>query len=79
MVLNTHVPLGDGIMEQNGLRYGPVSTLAGVTLLNEVIVRVVQLFHDDKKTFPIFVSNNVEQQGNTNAFYMKQYEHRINF
>lgn len=79
VVLNTHVPLGDGIMEQNGLRYGPVSTLAGVTLLNEVIVRVVQLFHDDKKTFPIFVSNNVEQEGNTNAFYMKQYEHRINF
>ncbi len=32
-----------------------------------------------KKRFLIFVSNNVEQQGNTNAFYMKQYEHRINF
>ncbi len=37
-----HVPLGDGMMEQNGLRYGPVSTLVGVTSLNEVIVRFVQ-------------------------------------
>lgn len=79
VVLNTHVPLGDGILTEATIQYGPVSTVAGVTMLNEVIVRVVQLLSDAAKEFPVFTSNNVEQESNNNAFYMKQYEHRINF
>lgn len=79
VVLNTHVPVGDGVIKIKETQCGPVSTIAGATLLNEVSVRVIELISEKNNKIPVFGSNNVETREDTNEYFMNQYEDRINF
>lgn len=78
IVLNTHVPIGDGIVTDDNLQYGPVSTIAGATIINEVIVQVIQILQSKNIEPPVFSSNNIEAENN-NDVWLEKYQNRINF
>lgn len=78
IILNTHVPLGDGVMFSQQLQYGPVSTIVGATILNEVIVQAIQILQSKNIEPPVFSSNNIETENN-NEIWIQKYQNRINF
>lgn len=79
IILNNHVPIGDGVLTINDTLCGPVSTVAGATILNELSTQVIALLSEQKEEIPVFNSNNVETNKNTNEYFMNQYKDRINF
>ncbi|MGE7987067.1 sugar isomerase domain-containing protein [Lysinibacillus fusiformis] len=62
-VLNTHVPLGDGVLTVDELQYGPVSTVLGAALLNALFAQIIEVLHEQGASLPVFASSNL---GNTN-------------
>lgn len=79
VVLNTQIPVGDGLIYHEGLQYGPASTIAGAAMLNEAIVRAIDLLQASGKEIPVFGSSNVEQASNNNDYYIEKYKNRIIF
>ena len=58
-VLNTHVPLGDGVLTVDQLQYAPVSTVLGATLLNALFAQIIELMHAQGASVPVFGSSNL--------------------
>lgn len=79
VVLNTRVPIGDGIIQNEALQYGPVSTVVGATILNHVLVEVIQQLQQGNENVPVFGSSNVEGKGSSNEYWVEKYKNRINF
>lgn len=79
VVLNTRIPVGDGLMSHNSLQYGPASTIAGAAMLNEAIVKAIDLLQANGQDVPVFGSSNVEQAHNNNEYYIEKYKDRIIF
>lgn len=79
VVLNTGIPVGDGLLISEGLQYGPASTIAGAAMLNEAIVQAIDLLKINGKELPVFGSSNVEQKENNNDYYIEKYKNRILF
>ncbi len=76
-VLNTHVPLGDGVLTVDELQYGPVSTVLGAALLNALFAQIIEVLHEQGASLPVFASSNL---GNTNNDELiDQYGQRIHF
>ena len=76
-VLNTHVPLGDGVLTVNQLQYAPVSTVLGATLLNALFAQIIELMHAQGASVPVFGSSNLGE--NNNDALIDQYGQRIHF
>jgi len=79
IVLNTHVPVGDGLLSSNGLQYGPASTVVGATLLNALICQVIEEIGKDSEQIPVFKSANLSDSQFHNEAMMEKYKNRINF
>lgn len=79
IVLNTRVPIGDGIIQNDALQYGPVSTVVGATILNNVFAEVIQCLQQEKQDVPVFGSSNVKGKGSSNDYWIEKYKNRINF
>ncbi|MGG0657620.1 sugar isomerase domain-containing protein [Rummeliibacillus pycnus] len=79
VVINTHVPIGDGVLNHEGIQYGPVSTTIGATILNALISQVIEDLSHDNNALPVFGSCNVENASRNNESLIEQYKHRINF
>ena len=79
IILNTRVPVGDGIIQNERLQYGPISTVIGATVLNQVIVEVIQQMKQASGDVPIFGSTNVEGKSSSNEYWIEKYKNRINF
>ena len=69
MVLDTHVPDGDAMMEVGGIKTGPASTVASVVLLNTVASEALKLLAAEGKPMPVFQSQNVDG-ANNDAIYL---------
>ena len=76
-VLNTHVPLGDGVLTVDQLQYAPVSTVLGATLLNALFAQIIELMHAQGASVPVFGSSNLGE--NNNDALIDQYGQRIHF
>lgn len=76
-VLNTHVPLGDGVLTVDQLQYAPVSTVLGATLLNALFAQIIELMHAQGASIPVFGSSNLGE--NNNDALIDQYGQRIHF
>ncbi|MEQ6048194.1 SIS domain-containing protein [Lysinibacillus capsici] len=76
-VLNTHVPLGDGVLTVDQLQYAPVSTVLGATLLNALFAQIIELMHAQGTSVPVFGSSNLGE--NNNDALIDQYGQRIHF
>ena len=79
VILNTRVPIGDGIIQNEALQYGPVSTVVGATILNHVFAEVIQHLQQENQDVPVFGSSNVEGKGSSNKYWIEKYKNRINF
>ncbi|MED3873994.1 MULTISPECIES: SIS domain-containing protein [Lysinibacillus] len=76
-VLNTHVPLGDGVLTVDQLQYAPVSTVLGATLLNALFAQIIELMHAQGTSVPVFGSSNLGKTNNDAL--IDQYGQRIHF
>lgn len=76
-VLNTHVPLGDGVLTVDQLQYAPVSTVLGATLLNALFAQIIELMLAQGASVPVFGSSNLGE--NNNDALIDQYGQRIHF
>ena len=74
-VLDTCVPSGDAMMDVNGLKTGPASTIASMALLNTVWTEAIKIVTDKGFKPYVFQSQNVDGFDN-NAIY-KKYDGRI--
>lgn len=79
IVLNTHVPVGDGLLSKNGLQYGPASTVIGAALLNALICQVIEEISKGAGELPVFKSANLSDSHLHNEAMMEKYKNRIDF
>lgn len=79
IVLNTHVPVGDGLLNKSGLQYGPASTVVGSTLLNALLCEVIEEMSKETKELPVFKSANLSDSQLYNEAMMEKYKNRIDF
>lgn len=78
-VLDTHVPVGDGLLSHSGMQYGPASTVVGATILNTLLSLVIEKMADQMDVLPVFESTNVTINQNHNNLMITKYEGRIDF
>ncbi|WP_277586130.1 SIS domain-containing protein [Psychrobacillus antarcticus] len=79
IVLNTHVPVGDGLLSNKGLQYGPASTVVGAALLNALISQVIEEISKETEQLPVFKSANLSDSNLHNEAMMEKYKNRIDF
>ncbi|MEK5232670.1 SIS domain-containing protein [Lysinibacillus sp. FSL K6-0232] len=79
LVLNTHIPIGDGILHWHHMQYAPASTVIGSLLLNALFSEVIEQMAQSSTALPVFISNNVDADGSYNERMIAKYQHRIKF
>ncbi|WP_427137565.1 sugar isomerase domain-containing protein [Psychrobacillus psychrodurans] len=79
IVLNTYVPVGDGLLSNKGLQYGPASTVVGAALLNALICQVIEEISKESEELPVFKSANLSDSQFHNETMLKKYRNRIDF
>ncbi|WP_313892147.1 SIS domain-containing protein [Psychrobacillus sp.] len=77
--LNTHIPVGDGLMNHQGMQYGPASTVIGATILTELFCQVIHALGEEMDVLPVFESANVSSSSAHNDTMIAKYRNRINF
>lgn len=81
LVLDSRVPIGDAALPIPGTSelMGPVSTVAGVFLLNALMARTVELLVADGAEAPIFRSGNVDAGRSHNEAMLERYAGQIHY
>jgi uncharacterized phosphosugar-binding protein len=79
IVLNTYVPVGDGLLSNKGLQYGPASTVVGAALLNALMCQVIEEISKESEELPVFKSANLSDSKFHNETMLKKYRNRIDF
>lgn len=80
IVLDNHAPPGDALVDvpgYPGLRTGPVSTILGAYILNNVIVRAVEKLAATGQEPPVFTSANVPGSAERNAWLVSHYRRQV--
>ncbi len=76
VVLDNGAPDGDALMKFGDYVTGPLSTLAGVVLIQSLICESVRLCHERSIPAPLFQSQNTERTTNNEALF-DRYASRI--
>lgn len=79
VVIDTKVPVGDGIITTDGGQFGPVSTVVATSLLNELFVAIIDALQQHDEALPIFESANVKSHSASNEHWLAHYRERIQF
>lgn len=81
LVMDNCVPPGDAILEVEGLgqRAGASSTLAGVLLINMLVLRVIEELLKRGQPPPILKSQNLEGADEFNRELLESYKGRLTF
>jgi len=79
IAIDTHVPYGDAGLEVPGLpmKIGPLSTLAGVTIVNAIIAETIEQIQALGVTPPVRISRNTPGGDAHNLQYIQKYADRI--
>ena len=75
LVLDNHVPSGDGLMRIDGNLTGPISSLAGILLINLIATEGMKIAAAKGVKLPIYFSQNID--GFSNEELYRMYEGRI--
>ncbi|MFZ7131378.1 MAG: sugar isomerase domain-containing protein [Eubacteriales bacterium] len=75
IVIDNCVSEGDSLLDFNGVKSGPGSTVAGVTIINSIVAETLKLLKDEKCKIPVFTSQNMDGYNNDDLY--EKYEHRI--
>ncbi|MGE7836852.1 SIS domain-containing protein [Viridibacillus arvi] len=78
-VLDTHIPVGDGLLWKNSVQYGPASTTIGSAILNTTLSQVIEILASEGVEPPVFESANLDGSKEKNDCMIAKYSRRINF
>jgi len=81
LIINDGTPVGDAALELEGFKFkvGPVSTIAGVTLMNMIIAETDVWLINHGMEPPVFVSANIDGGDEINRRNLKKYAERIHY
>lgn len=68
IVIDNCVPQGDGLLNFNGVKSGPGSTIAGVTIVNCILTETLKTLTEESKGLPVFGSQNVDGFNNDDLY-----------
>ena len=75
LVLDNHVPSGDGLMQVDGNLTGPISSIAGITLVNLIATEGMKKAAGHQVKLPIYFSQNIDGFSNEELYSL--FEGRI--
>lgn len=75
LVIDNHVPSGDGLMEAQGKLVGPASSIAGMLLVNTITTEAMKIAAAKGVQLPIYHSQNID--GYSNEELYQRYEDRV--
>lgn len=75
IVLDNCVPVGDSLMDYDGVKSGPGSTISGSLIVDSIVAQTLTLLNKERIQLPIFTSQNVNGFNNDNLY--DKYENRI--
>ncbi len=78
-VLNSRVPVGDGLLISEGLPYAPASSVIGNMLLHATFSRVIGMMIESGIEPPVFKSANLDGNIAHNEQMIATYGKRITF
>lgn len=81
VLIDNCVPYGDAAVSVEGLeqKVGPLSTVTGCAIVNELVVNVVRILRERGVEPPVFVSANVDGGDERNARLLAENRHRIHY
>lgn len=79
VVLDNHGEPGDAIMETPGVesKFGSTSSIIGFTILQSIIVQVIENLSQAGVEPPIYVSSNLDKGDSINKEHIENYRHRL--
>jgi len=79
LVIDNCVPFGDAALEIKGIsqKMGPMSTIAGATIIHAISVQAAQNMVERGATPPVFISGNVDSAEEHNRKMTEKYRNRI--
>ncbi len=79
IVLDNHGEPGDAIMETPGVesKFGPTSSIVGFTILQSIVVQVIENLSKKGIEPPIYVSSNLDKGDQINKSFIEKYRKRI--
>jgi len=79
VAIDTHVPYGDAGLEVSGLpmKIGPLSTLAGVSIVNALVAETIEAILQAGGTPPVRISRNTPGGDAHNRQFLEQFADRI--
>ncbi|WP_353957857.1 SIS domain-containing protein [Lysinibacillus sp. G4S2] len=79
LVIDTHIPIGDGLLHHNKIQYAPASTVISSIILNALFSEIIEIMAISIEALPVFKSNNVDSDLSHNEAMIANYQHRIKF
>ena len=79
LAIDNHVPAGDASISFDGFKpkVGPLSTIAGATIMNAIVVQTVQFILDQGEEPPVRISRNMPEGDEHNKRFIEIYGARI--
>lgn len=75
IVIDNCVPGGDSLLEFNGTKAGPGSTIAGVSIVNSIVTETLKTLTEEELPIPVFGSQNVDGYNNDDLY--EKYSSRV--
>jgi uncharacterized phosphosugar-binding protein len=75
LVIDNHVPSGDGLMKIDGNLTGPASSISGVFIVNTIATEAMKMAAADGVKLPVYFSQNIDGFSNEELYNL--YENRI--
>lgn len=79
VVIDVKCELGDAALELEGIepKFCGTSTVLGMTVIESMIGRTIEICHENGVEVPIFVSSNLDRGDKINAEHLENYKNKI--
>lgn len=68
IVIDNCIPGGDNLLDFNGIKSDPGSTIAGVFIVNSILVETLKILTEKGFPLPVFCSQNVDGFNNDDLY-----------
>lgn len=75
IVLDNHVPKGDGLMTFSNVTSGAASSISGTFIIDSILVEALEMLENENISLPVYGSQNVDGFDNNDLF--TKYKSRI--
>lgn len=77
VVIDNHVPYGDGVIESKYGYIGSSSSIAGAYIAQSLVLNIIKLYEDEGLTPPVYISANIPGGDEHNKEIYEKYKDRI--